>query len=147
MWQLTLVCSCIFTILLACQTDKQIGGGEFVISDPRLIDFDTSNTDIQYAVGRVQNYLKMKEKDFGINTFYVDSLYVKGDTIIIKIKQFDYYEVLQELKESERIRKEADAIGDTNVRLWIPPTGNWSGHDRMIQYLVSKDSIIDILYQ
>jgi len=137
----------LFAILLACKTDKEIGTEEFSIPDPRLVDFDTSSTQIQHAVGKVRDYLAMKEKDVSVNTFYLDSLYTKGDTIVMKIVHVDYYEVLRQMKEEEGIRKEAAARGDTNVQLWIPPSGNWSGRDRTIRYLIKKDSIIDGLYQ
>lgn len=135
------------TLLLACKAEKTTVTDNFPIPDPRLVDFDTTDTNIQRAITKARDYLSVLEKDTNISDFYLDSLYVTSDTIVIMINHVDYYDTWRALKQDEKRQKELEAKGDTLIEIFAPPTGNWSGRDRAILYLIKKDSIIDVLYQ
>lgn len=138
----------VLTIFLSCKTDKDKTTDNFPIPDPKLVDFDTSDIVIKRATIKVRDYLTLKEGDTSINDFYLDSVYVKMDTIILLINHADYYVEWRMMKEEESRMMQLEGRGDTLVEaLWVPPTGNWSGRDRTILYLHKMDSIIDILYQ
>jgi hypothetical protein len=112
------------------------------------VDFDPSDVVIKRATIKVQDYLTIKESHSDINDFYLDSIYVKRDTIILMINHADYYIEWRMMKEEESRQKDLRERGDTELEvLWAPPTGNWSGKDRTILYLSKTDSIIDVLYQ
>lgn len=138
----------LLTLLFACNVDKPKTTDNFPIPDPRLVDFDPSDSIIKRATIKVRDYLTTTEDKVNINDFYLDSAYVKADTIILMINHVDYYVEWRLMKEEEKRQKELKARGDTITEiLWVPPIGNWSGRDRTILYLIKKDSIIDILYQ
>lgn len=135
-------------ILLACKADKRNMMEEFSIPDPRLMDYSTSDININRAITKISAYLVMKERDIDINDFYLDSLYMKSDTIVVMINHFDFYKTWHDMKQEEKRQKQLKARGDTLIEiLFLPPSGNWSGRDRTILYLIKKDSIIDILDQ
>ena len=138
----------LLTILLSCKPENKETTNNFQIPDQRLIDFDTSDTIIRRAVISARDYLTTKERDTNINNFYLDSLYVKSDTVILLVNHADYYIEWRKMKEEQERQKQLRAKGDTVFTfLYGPPAGNWSGKDRAILYLIKADSIIDILYQ
>ena len=140
---------------IRCKTNTEQGEktlssepDKVTISDPRLIDFRTEEPNLKKALERVIKYITEKEGE--IQNFYLDSLYMKEDTVILQINHVDYYSVLAQA-EKERKRIEELEKEDNNEEfieiLFLPPTGNWSGKDRTLLYLIEKDSLIDILYQ
>ena len=137
----------LLTFLMACKVDKKNVTDQFPIPDPRLVDYDTSDINIKRAITKTKDYLAIKETDVNLTDFYLDSLYVKRDTIVLMINHIDAYEIWRAMKEDEKRQKEMEARGDALIEIYVPPTGNWSGRDRAILYLVKKDSIIDVLYQ
>lgn len=148
MKQISQIAFGLLTLLLACKVDKSKPTDNFPIPDPRLVDFDPPDSMLRRATRKVRDYLTIKENNVDIKDFYLDSAYIKADTVILMINHVDYYKEWRLMKEDEKRQKELKAKGDTIKEiLWVPPTGNWSGRDRTILYLIKKDSIIDILYQ
>jgi hypothetical protein len=149
MRQISIAIFGLLTILVSCrQSASKETTDSFQIPDPRLVDVDTADIVIRRAIIRTRDYLTTKERDTNINDFYLDSLYVKTDTVILLINHADYYVEWRQMMEELKRQKELRAKGDSTFEfLYGPPAGNWSGKDRAILYLTDADSIIDVLYQ
>jgi hypothetical protein len=138
----------LLTFLLACKSDRNESADDFLIPDPRLLDFITSDTNVKRAIAKTVDHLTKEESGTKMSDFYLDSISIKSDTIILMINHADYYTEWRLMKAEEKRQKELKERGDTLIEvMWVPPTGNWSGKDRAIIYLTKKDSIIDMLYQ
>lgn len=100
------------------------------------------------AIERIKNYLVKNEPEVSIDEFFVDKIEQKGDTVVVHVHHYNYYVELAKVnKEFDRI-KSFEERGDSTIgSIYIPPTGNWSGKDRALFYLIKKDSLIDMLYQ
>ena len=141
-------------ILSSCATDKRPSDygpleipDPIEIPDPKLVDYNSDNLIVMRAVEKARGYLEQHEKGTNMTEFYLQKVEVKADTIVLMINHADYYVEVAYQKAGEERMKRQEENGDTLILLYVPPTGNYSGMDRTILYLIKQDSIIDILYQ
>lgn len=127
----------LFALFLGCKSNNEKSIERLSITDPKLVEFETTDTIVKQAVIKAINYLSKEENKTDIKDFYLNEIKIHQDTIKLMINHADYYLVKQMMEEEEK----------TDEFLWMPPTGNWSGKDRTILYLTKKDSIIDVLDQ
>ncbi len=139
----------LFTLLLVFHScgPQATESKSLVIPDPKLIEYKTTDGVLAKAVARAQEYLKIKEGGDFISDFYLDSIFVRGDTVELWINHKRHYEVLEYFNKELAKEREAAARGDTLIAINPPPTGNWSGKDRAILYMTKTDSLVDLLVQ
>lgn len=138
----------LLTFLIACGADKSESADDFSIPDPSILDFKTSDTNVNLAISKTLDYLNKVESDTELKDFYLDSVNVKPDSIVLMINHAEYYLEWRLMKEEEKKQNDLKEKENTIIEeIWIPMTGNWSRKDRTIIYLITKDSIIDILNQ
>ncbi len=78
----------------------------------------------------------------------MDSVYTSMDTVMLLINHEDYYIEWRKMKEEDERQRMLKKKDDDFIEyLFVIPTGNWSGKDRAILYLIKSDSLIDIKYQ
>lgn len=138
-------------ILLSCRnTDNQEDGTiESVKMPTTLAEYSSHDSVLQKSIDRIKDHLKQSSPNDRIADFFVDRVERRLDTVVVYVNHINYYverdKVDKEFDRIDSLKKQgADSlIGNINV----PPTGNWSGKDRMILYLTKRDTLIDLLSQ
>lgn len=136
-----------FLLLVSCGADKKVSVDK-VHTPPTIVEYNGESTVESKAIERIKNYLVKKDPEVSIDEFFVDKIEKKGDTVVVHVHHYNYYVELAKVNREFDRTKILEERGDSAVgRVYIPPTGNWSGKDRTIFYLIEKDSLIDMLYQ
>lgn len=138
-------------ILLSCRNidNQEVGRKDSVKTPVNLTEYSSQDSVVQKSIDRIKDYLAKGEPNEKIADFFVDHVELGLDTVVVYVKHIDYYierdKVDKEFARIDSLKKQgADSlIGNINV----PPTGNWSGKDRMILYLRKRDTLIDLLVQ
>jgi hypothetical protein len=138
-------------ILLSCQNNQnqEDGRKESLKTAPTLVEYSSQDSAVRKSIDRIKDHLAQSEPNDKLTDFFVERVERRQDTVVVFVNHIDYY-IQRDKFEKEFVRIDslkklgADSlIGNVNV----PPTGNWSGKDRMILYLTKKDTLIDLLAQ
>ena len=138
-------------IFLSCQNahSKEDGRKESIKTPTNLAEYSSQDSVVQKSIDLIKDHLAQSEPNDRLNDFFVDRVERRQDTVVIYVNHIGYYverdKVNKEFARIDSLKKQgADSlIGN----IYVPPTGNWSGKDRMILYLMEKDTLIDLLSQ
>ena len=135
------------TTLLSCGNNKLKKGDPIKTGKPIEAYYGNDSLEMK-AIQRIKEYLVENEPQVTLAEFYVDTIQGKQDTIVVFVRHYDYYVERDRADKGLARIKRLEEQGATEIdSIYVPPTGNWSGMDRTMLYLVKKDSLIDILYQ
>src|SRR5690606_29631149 len=105
-----------------------------------LAEYSSQDSVVQKSIDRIKDHIAQSEPNERIADFFVDQVERKLDTVVVYLNHVDYYverdKVDKEFARIDSLKKQgADSlIGN----IYVPPTGNWSGKDRMILYLTKR---------
>ena len=137
-----------FLVLIGCGTDNHRTTESKVLTPSKIAEYNGRDAMESKAIERIKSYLIENEPEVNIKDFYVDKIETKADTVIVNVHHYNYYVVLHRItKETNRIKALESSSDSAVYNVYTPPTGNWSGKDRVLLYLTKEDSLIDVLYQ
>jgi hypothetical protein len=138
-------------LILASCNPKEIGSNrttDLKIKEPKLSELTSSNYELSNAIELTKEHLTRLN-------IPIDSMYLVGIDSTKKqlweIRVIHYNNFLIQA-ESEEEKKRIDSLeraGITEYTLnFIPPTGNWGGHDRTLMYSTTERRItVDLVDQ
>ncbi|MTI19788.1 hypothetical protein E1176_02015 [Fulvivirga sp. RKSG066] len=135
----------ISSVLISC--NKTIDKPIIYISDiefPLVSDFQSNDSLTFQAWKEVKNYLTKKDEP-------LDSMFITGTEydsseqfIVFYVTHFDSFLLKRKLEIQDSIN---EANSNTDYNWAVPPTGNWSGHDRTMIFRIQDEELSDLLVQ
>lgn len=134
--------------LVSCENGSSANETDQIETGTSIEHYWSNDSTESKAIQKIRKYLMKNEADVPVSEFFIDTVERKKDSIVVHINHYDYYvELDQSKKEAGRIKKlEEEGVSEIDLE-YVPPTGNWSGRDRIMLYLPFRDSLIDLLYQ
>lgn len=115
------------------------------ITDLKILEIDSTNTEFFRAIGKIKRYLVKLNVP-------IDSMYVVGvdsvsrDEWKFRLIHYDSFLIQAQIEAEEQRIDSLEKAGVTDYYLnFIPPTGNWGGHDRTLVYSTIEHEIIEDL--
>jgi hypothetical protein len=138
-------------ILLSCRNidNQEVRIRESVKTPTNLAEYSSQDSVVRKTINRIKDHLAQSEPNDQITDFFVDKVERRLDTVVVYVNHIDYYlerdKVDREFARIDSLQRQgADSLIGI---IYVPPTGNWSGKDRMIVYLTKGDTLIDLLVQ
>ena len=130
----------IFLAIISCKSkvDEEV----LKISDiefPLIMDFQTSDSLTNLALSMVKQELNKKKEPMDSMFITANEYDTLQNLVIFRITHFDSFLLKKKLEIQ-------DSLNGYNM-LRVPPTGNWSGHDRTMIYRVCDKELDDIIDQ